>query len=72
MSKHAITLLEKSNTTPWTPVYAGVLQRKCACGNHATGGACEECGKKNLSLQRAIRNPELETRAACRRLSTEF
>ncbi len=27
----------------------GFLQRKCACGNHSSGGAeCSECSKKNL------------------------
>jgi hypothetical protein len=25
----------------------GVLQRKCACGNHALGGQCEICGKES-------------------------
>ena len=29
----------------------GVLQRKCPCGKHATGGECEECGKKKRELQ---------------------
>jgi len=30
-----------------------LLQRKCACGQHTSGGAqCEECKKKNLALQR--------------------
>lgn len=28
------------------------LQRKCACGQHAGGGECEECRKQKLSLQR--------------------
>jgi len=30
----------------------GILQRKCACGQHAGGGECEECSKKKRSLQR--------------------
>ncbi|HTZ40409.1 MAG TPA: DUF4157 domain-containing protein, partial [Syntrophales bacterium] len=30
-----------------TPAVSGVLQRKCACGNHTiAGGECAECGKK--------------------------
>lgn len=35
------------------PAFApGVLQRKCACGNHTgAGGECDECGKKE-TLQR--------------------
>jgi hypothetical protein len=61
----------KPKTTP-QPVSAhvpsGMLQRKCACGNHTpAGGECEECRKKHTetalvgtqSLQRAT----LSTRA---------
>jgi hypothetical protein len=29
-----------------------VLQRKCGCGQHAAGGECEECEKKNREVQR--------------------
>jgi hypothetical protein len=30
-----------------------LLQRRCACGTHTTGGGeCAECGKKKLNLQR--------------------
>lgn len=39
-------------------VTAGVLQRKCSCGQHA-GGECEECKKKKQSLQRR-RNQETD------------
>jgi Domain of unknown function (DUF4157) len=31
---------------------SGVLQRKCACGQHTGGGGCAECGKKKSVLQR--------------------
>ena len=32
----------------------GILQRKCACGAHGPGGACEICGKaQRASLQRS-------------------
>lgn len=31
---------------------SGVLQRKCACGQHAGGTECEECHKKKQVLQR--------------------
>ncbi|HEX6899537.1 MAG TPA: DUF4157 domain-containing protein [Thermoanaerobaculia bacterium] len=41
------TLQPKSDT----PVRSGLLQRKCACGQHAGGGECEEC-KKKKRLQR--------------------
>ncbi len=37
-----------------TSVRGGVLQRACACGQHASGGECEECRKKREdTLQRA-------------------
>ena len=37
----------------------GVLQRKCACGQHAGGGECAACRKKGEEqLQRAARHPE--------------
>lgn len=50
-------------TLSFTPVRGGVLQRKCACGGSAgLTGDCEDCNKQNLSLQRATRNLELETR----------
>lgn len=33
----------------------GLLQRKCACGNHTVaGGGCAECAKKNTGLQRKL------------------
>jgi hypothetical protein len=33
----------------------GILQRKCACGNHtAAGGECAECAKKKKGLQRKL------------------
>jgi hypothetical protein len=35
------------------PVGEGVLQRKCACGKHAGGGECGECGRRKGSLQRS-------------------
>ena len=40
-----------SPTTGW------LLQRKCACGNHAvSAGECEGCSKKKRSAQRALRS----------------
>src|SRR6266446_2384550 len=47
------------------PLPTGLLQRKCACGQHTiAGGECESCGKKKeaTKLQRAPRNSELGTR----------
>lgn len=48
----------KSRQTPsLLPPVRGVLQRKCACGNHTVaGGECEECTKKSMSLQRKPTN----------------
>src|SRR5262249_31734196 len=42
-----------TSVAPITPAPSGVLQRKCACGNHATDGECEACGnKRDGMLQR--------------------
>lgn len=38
-----------SVSSSFTPVPSGLLQRKCACGNHAMGGGCEECRKRKRS-----------------------
>jgi hypothetical protein len=43
-------------------VPSGLLQRKCGCGQHTvSGGECDECGKKQMSLQRATSNTEHRT-----------
>lgn len=40
-------------TSSFLPPAQGVLQRKCACGNHTPGGGeCMECKKKKNGLQR--------------------
>src|SRR5579864_5741879 len=37
----------------FTVMQPGLLQRTCACGGHAgVDGACEDCRKNRLSLQR--------------------
>lgn len=43
-----------SNSAPArVPGGGGLLQRKCACGNHTpAGGACKECRKNRFGLQR--------------------
>jgi len=33
---------------------AGLLQRKCGCGNHAMSGNCDDCAKKKSLLQRNV------------------
>jgi hypothetical protein len=48
MNEHSTAKLQKVST----PVHGGVLQRKCACGNHTMGGECEQCGKKLWTLHR--------------------
>lgn len=41
------------------PVAGPVLQRKCACGNQASGGGeCAECQKNHQELQRKVQAPE--------------
>lgn len=46
-----------------TPLLAGgILQRKCACGQHTIAGSgCSACEKNRSTLQRATRNSQLET-----------
>src|SRR5258706_14661424 len=34
------------------PLQAGLLQRKCDCGNHAISGNCDDCARKKSALQR--------------------
>ena len=42
------------NASSFTPARFGMLQRKCACGGNPSGsGECEECKKKQSTLQRA-------------------
>lgn len=51
MSKVASQTQRQSTTTPLPA--SGILQRKCACGNHTpAGGECGACSKKQLNLQR--------------------
>ncbi len=35
------------------PAVGGLLQRACACGQHTSGGECEECSKKKLAEESA-------------------
>jgi hypothetical protein len=39
----------------------GLLQRQCACGQHAIGGECERCREKKGILQRAAVGPAPNT-----------
>ena len=48
-------IVSATPTHPAAP--SGILQRKCACGNHAMSGGCEECRKKE-TLQRSTTSSE--------------
>ena len=51
MNKRASQIQDQTKAYPLPA--SGILQRKCACGNHTfAGGECAECGKKGHSLQR--------------------
>jgi hypothetical protein len=50
MSGRALTSVQKQSA-PAAPLAGRILRRKCACGNHATGGVCDEC-KEQAVLQR--------------------
>ena len=55
MSARWPTSVQKQS--PLAPPQTGrILQRQCACGNHATGGECVECSKKQRPLQRKAAN----------------
>jgi hypothetical protein len=62
MNAHSTMLRQRATPPAFTPVRSGVLQRKCACGTHASGGECEECSKQKQTLQPATRSPEPQTR----------
>jgi hypothetical protein len=49
------TVAQPSKTTSFLPPAQGLLQRKCACGNHTiTSGECAECAKGKRGLQRKL------------------
>ncbi len=49
------TVARQLKTASFLPPAQGILQRKCACGNHTvTGGECAECAKKKSGLQRKL------------------
>jgi hypothetical protein len=57
MSERALAPTQKQAAVRLTPAAGGFLQRRCACGNHAIGGECEECKKRTGLLQRASLYP---------------
>ncbi len=49
------TVAPQTKTASFLPPPQGLLQRKCACGNHTVaGGECAECAKKKRGLQRKL------------------
>ena len=59
MSEQSIAVAPKSAAPVLSQALGGgMLQRKCACGQHTLGGECEACGKKKL-LQRYAASPTM-------------
>ena len=55
MNTRMQALTQVAPTPFFTPVPRGILQRKCACGNHTmAGGKCAECAKSKSGLQRKL------------------
>jgi hypothetical protein len=53
MNKTAVPQQTKTTSAPLPA--QGILQRKCACGNHTVAGEeCAECGKNKSGLQRKL------------------
>ncbi len=49
------TVAPQTKTASFLPPAQGLLQRKCACGNHTVaGGECAECAKNKKGLQRKL------------------
>jgi hypothetical protein len=55
MNTRLQTQVQATPALSFTPVPRGLLQRKCACGNHTMArGECAECAKKKRRLQRKL------------------
>lgn len=55
MTERSTAALEKPTALQLNPANSGLLQRKCACGNHTVAdGKCAECAKKKTGLQRKL------------------
>ncbi len=49
------TVAQEAKTASFLPPVQGLLQRKCACGNHTVaGGECAACAKNKTGLQRKL------------------
>ena len=54
---HQRAVQTNQQTTTSSALASGVLQRKCACGQHTVaGGECTECRQKRLSLLHRVTN----------------
>ena len=54
--------INRSGQASLPPVPSGLLQRRCACGNHAMSGGCEECtNRRGTALQRFPSSAKGET-----------
>jgi hypothetical protein len=60
MAAQVQSAAKAAQNSPLKPANAGLLQRQCACGQHAIGGVCEQCRKKGI-LQRAAAGPAPST-----------
>lgn len=49
----AKTAVQNGSASGPTPSAAGLLQRRCACGNHAAGGQCAACAERDAVLRRS-------------------
>jgi Domain of unknown function (DUF4157) len=55
MSERALARTQKQDAAFAESPRTGILQRKCACGNHrAVGSQCTDCSKTKLGLQRKL------------------
>ena len=63
MSTRAVAPTVAASVSVVAPLQRPMLQRSCDCGQHTSGGECEECKKKNGILQRQSRDPEKPTLA---------
>jgi Domain of unknown function (DUF4157) len=52
MSSRASVTAQATAVKSATAVNGALLQRQCACGQHAQGGECEECKQKQMALER--------------------
>jgi len=58
MSSRSLVPTSTASAPGWSLNRSGLVQRQCACGQHtASGGECEDCKKKQVSLLRHSAGP---------------